>query len=49
MRAVDIIAGKRDGRELGREEIEFLIGGYVAGKFRTIRFLPGPWLYFSGG
>jgi pyrimidine-nucleoside phosphorylase len=31
MRAVDIIAAKRDGRELSREEIEFLIGGYVAG------------------
>jgi pyrimidine-nucleoside phosphorylase len=31
MRAVDIIAGKRDGKELSREEIEFLINGYVAG------------------
>jgi pyrimidine-nucleoside phosphorylase len=31
MRAVDIIAGKRDGKELSREEIEFLIDGYVAG------------------
>ncbi|GHV84557.1 thymidine phosphorylase [Spirochaetia bacterium] len=31
MRAVDIIAAKRDGKELSREEIEFLIGGYVAG------------------
>lgn len=32
MRAVDIIAAKRDGRELSREEIAFLIGGYVAGE-----------------
>jgi pyrimidine-nucleoside phosphorylase len=31
MRAVDIIAGKRDGKELSREEIKFLIDGYVAG------------------
>jgi pyrimidine-nucleoside phosphorylase len=31
MRAVDIIANKRDGKELNREEIEFLIGGYVSG------------------
>jgi pyrimidine-nucleoside phosphorylase len=31
MRAVDIIMKKRSGKELSREEIEFLIGGYVAG------------------
>ena len=31
MRAVDIIMKKRDGNELSREEIAFLIGGYVAG------------------
>lgn len=31
MRAVDIIMKKRDGKELNSEEIEFLIGGYVAG------------------
>ncbi|AEJ20100.1 thymidine phosphorylase [Gracilinema caldarium] len=31
MRAVDIIMKKRSGEELSREEIEFLIGGYVAG------------------
>jgi pyrimidine-nucleoside phosphorylase len=30
MRAVDIIMNKRAGKELSREEIEFLIGGYVA-------------------
>lgn len=30
MRAVDIIMKKRSGGELSREEIEFLIGGYVA-------------------
>jgi pyrimidine-nucleoside phosphorylase len=32
MRAVDIIAAKRDGRELSGEEIAFLINGYVAGE-----------------
>jgi pyrimidine-nucleoside phosphorylase len=32
MRAVDIIMGKRAGKELSREEIAFLIGGYVAGE-----------------
>lgn len=31
MRAVDVIMKKRSGRELAREEIEFLIGGYVSG------------------
>jgi pyrimidine-nucleoside phosphorylase len=31
MRAVDIIMHKRDGKELSREELGFLIGGYVAG------------------
>jgi len=31
MRAVDVIMKKRAGAELSREEIEFLIGGYVAG------------------
>lgn len=31
MRAVDIIMKKRSGLELSREEIEFLIGGYVDG------------------
>ncbi|MDR1596916.1 MAG: thymidine phosphorylase [Treponema sp.] len=32
MRAVDIIMNKRAGKELSREEIGFLIHGYVAGK-----------------
>ncbi|GHT63926.1 thymidine phosphorylase [Spirochaetia bacterium] len=32
MRAVDIIAAKRDGKELSQDEIAFLIGGYVAGE-----------------
>jgi len=32
MRAVDIIMKKRDGGELSREEILFLIGGFVAGE-----------------
>lgn len=32
MRTVDIIQKKRDGRELTREEIEFLIGGYTKGE-----------------
>jgi pyrimidine-nucleoside phosphorylase len=32
MRAVDIIMNKRAGKELSRQEIAFLIGGYVAGE-----------------
>jgi pyrimidine-nucleoside phosphorylase len=32
MRAVDVIMNKRSGRELSREELEFLIGGYVSGE-----------------
>ena len=32
MRAVDIIMNKRDGKELSREELGFLVGGYVAGE-----------------
>jgi pyrimidine-nucleoside phosphorylase len=32
MRAVDIIMNKRDGKELTREELQSLIGGYVAGE-----------------
>ena len=32
MRAVDIIMNKRSGKELSREELEFLIAGYVAGE-----------------
>ena len=32
MRAVDIIMDKRAGKELSREELSFLIGGYVAGE-----------------
>ena len=32
MRAVDIIMKKRDGKELSREEIAFLVGGYVNGE-----------------
>jgi pyrimidine-nucleoside phosphorylase len=32
MRAVDIIVDKRAGKELTREELAFLIGGYVAGE-----------------
>jgi pyrimidine-nucleoside phosphorylase len=31
MRAVDIVMKKRDGGELSREEIEFLVSGYVSG------------------
>ena len=31
MRAVDIIQKKRDGIELSKEEIHWLIEGYVAG------------------
>ena len=32
MRAVDIIMKKRDGKELAKAELEFLINSYVAGK-----------------
>jgi pyrimidine-nucleoside phosphorylase len=32
MRVVDIIMEKRSGKELSREEIQFLIGGYAAGE-----------------
>jgi pyrimidine-nucleoside phosphorylase len=31
MRAVDIIAKKRDGQQLGREEIAFMVRGYMSG------------------
>ena len=31
MRAVDLIQGKRDGRELSREEIAFFVDGYTRG------------------
>jgi pyrimidine-nucleoside phosphorylase len=31
MRVVDIIAGKRDGRELSRDEIAFVVRGYTTG------------------
>lgn len=32
MRMYDIIAKKRDGKELSREEIEFFVGGYTSGE-----------------
>jgi pyrimidine-nucleoside phosphorylase len=32
MRAVDVIMDKRAGKELSRAELQFLIGGYVAGE-----------------
>jgi len=32
MRAVDIIQAKRDGRELGEEEISFFVTGYTSGR-----------------
>ena len=31
LRAVDIIINKRDNKKLSKEEIEFLINGYVDG------------------
>lgn len=43
MRMYDIIAKKRDGKELSSEEIEFFIRGYTAGKFLTIRPLRFSW------
>src|SRR3990172_6668939 len=33
MRVLDIIRGKRDGRELSREEFEFLIAGFTRDEF----------------
>jgi len=33
MRIVDLIRGKRDGRELTREEIEFIVRGYTDSQF----------------
>lgn len=49
MRAVDIIAAKRDGKELSHEEIKFLIEGYVHGKipdYQVSAFLMA--VYFRG-
>lgn len=49
MRAVDIITHKRDGRQLGREEIEFFIDGYVAGEIPD--YQAAAWvmaIYFRG-
>jgi pyrimidine-nucleoside phosphorylase len=49
MRAVDVIQKKRDGGELSREEIAFLINGYVAGS--VPEYQVSSWLmavYFKG-
>lgn len=49
MRAVDIIAAKRDGKELSHEEIRFLIEGYVRGEipdYQVSAFLMT--VYFRG-
>lgn len=32
MRAYDVILKKRNGEKLSREEIEFMVGGYVKGE-----------------
>lgn len=37
MRMVDLIAKKRDGKELTTEEINFFIDGYTEEIFPTIR------------
>lgn len=37
MRMVDLIAKKRDGKELTTEEINFVIEGYTKGTFPIIR------------
>ena len=37
IRAVDIIRKKRDGHELTRAEINFLVRAYSLGRFPTIR------------
>jgi pyrimidine-nucleoside phosphorylase len=49
MRAVDLITKKRDGGELEKEELEFLIKGYVAGEipdYQMSAFLMA--VFFSG-
>lgn len=49
MRAVDIIAAKRDGKELSHEEIRYLIEGYVRGEipdYQVSAFLMA--VYFRG-
>jgi pyrimidine-nucleoside phosphorylase len=49
MRTVDLIQRKRDGRELGPEEIEYLVGGYSSGDipdYQMSAFLMA--VYFSG-
>ena len=49
MRAVDLIAAKRDGRELTREELSWLLGSYQAGEVRDYQM--SAWLmavYFRG-
>src|SRR5512140_2203214 len=49
MRTVDLIQRKRDGEELTRDEIEFLVGGYTRGEipdYQMSAFLMAT--YFSG-
>lgn len=49
MRAVDLVAKKRDGGTLSREEIAFLVGGYVDGSIPEYQI--SAWLmavYFQG-
>ncbi len=38
-RFVDLIQKKKNGETLTKEEIDFMITDYVAGKFRIIRCL----------
>lgn len=37
MRMYDIIAAKRDGGKLTKEQIDFFIGGYTRGEIPTTR------------
>ena len=49
MRVVDIITKKRDGFKLSKEEIEFIIDGYVKGNipdYQVSAFLMA--VYFKG-
>jgi pyrimidine-nucleoside phosphorylase len=49
MRALDLIVKKREGEELSKEELEFLIEGYVAGEipeYQVSAFLMA--VYFQG-
>ena len=47
MRAYDIIEAKRDGAVLSRAQIDFMVQGYVDGRFPIIRWLLFVWRFIS--